>query len=475
MKGEKKNKYESELCNNKMSYRDCELAILRSAVDESETIKKEKLVKSDDIDIIIKILEDFLKKKKLICYGGTAINNILPDQAKFYDKSVDIPDYDFYSSNALNDAKELADIYYKNGYREVEAKSGVHYGTFKVYVNFIPIADVTHLHSGIFNNLKEDAVVISGIYYCPANFLRMNMYLELSRPMGDTSRWEKILKRLILLSQYYPIKFKKECTEKQYQRNIDSVIKSKVDILKEVKGILVKQDVVFFGGFAASLYSKYMDTRNKCVEKIPDFDVICEDPCINAERLRQELDIPNVTIEKINGIDEIIPDHNIVKVNNIPIVFFYKPMACHSYNMVKIGKDNLKIATIDTILTYYFAFMYTNLPYYNKDRLLCLAKLLFDVEAKNRLSQKGILKRFSITCYGHQPTLEEIRTKKSEKFKELKGKMGGKEYEMWFLKYTPTKKRNKNRKRTEKNTDRIKKRSGFSSRRTRKKEKDYLF
>ena len=478
MKEGKEKKYESELCNNKMSYRDCGLAILRSAVDESESIKKEKLVKSDDIDIIIRILEDFLKKKKLICYGGTAINNILPDQAKFYDKSVDIPDYDFYSSNALSDAKELADIYYKNGYREIEAKSGVHYGTFKVFVNFIPIADITQLHKNIFNNLKEDAVVISGIYYCPANYLRMNMYLELSRPMGDTSRWEKILKRLILLSQYYPIKFKKECTEKQYQRNIDSVIKSKVDILKEVKGILVKQDVVFFGGFAASLYSKYMDTRNKCVEKIPDFDVLCEDPCINAERLRRELDIPNVTIEKVKGIDEIIPDHNIVKVNNVPIVFFYKPMACHSYNMVKIGKDNLKIATIDTILTFYFAFMYTNLPYYNKDRLLCLAKLLFDVEAKNRLSQKGILKRFSIKCYGKQPSLEDIRTEKSDKFKELKHKIGEKEYDMWFLKYIPTKKKTnykkgvgKNKRFTGKNNDKIRKRS----RKTRKNGDDYLF
>ena len=38
----KKNKYESELCNNKMRYRECELAILRSAVDESDAIKKDK-------------------------------------------------------------------------------------------------------------------------------------------------------------------------------------------------------------------------------------------------------------------------------------------------------------------------------------------------------------------------------------------------------------------------------------------------
>ena len=465
----KKDKYESELCNNDMSYRECELAILRSAVDDSDAIKKDKLVRSDDIDKIIKILEKFLKKKKLICYGGTAINNILPPSAQFYDKDVDIPDYDFYSANALSDAKELADIYNKEGYKEVEAKSGVHYGTFKVYVNFIPIADVTYLQREIFYNLRDEAVIIGGIYYCPPNFLRMNMYLELSRPMGDTSRWEKVLKRLILLTQYYPLKFKKGCSDKQYQRNIDSIIKSKENIFSEVKEILVKQDVVFFGGFAASLYSKYMDTDRSIVGKVPDFDVISEDPELSAERLKRELDIPNITIEKVKAIGEIIPEHSIVKVNNIPIVFFYKPTACHSYNMLKIGKHNIKVATIDTILTFYFAFMYTDLPYYNKDRLLCIAKLLFDVEAKNRLSQKGILRRFSIKCYGKQPTLEEIRSTKSDKYKELKNKMGTKEYDMWFLKYIPVNNKVRiNKKRLKKTYKKTKK-----SRGTRKKE--YLF
>ena len=109
--------------------------------------------------------------------------------------------------------------------------------------------------------------------------------------------------------------------------------------------------------------------------------------------------------------------------------------------------------------------MYTGLPYYNKDRLLCMAKLLFDVEAQNRLSQKGILKRFSINCYGHQKTLEEMRSEKSDKFKELKNKKNTKEYEMWFLKYVPTNKSKTIKKKEKKNKT------------TKKKEKkeSYLF
>ena len=51
---------------------------------------------------------------------------------------------------------------------------------------------------------KKDSIQVAGILYAPPNYLRMGMYLELSRPAGDTSRWEKVLKRLTLLNKNYP-------------------------------------------------------------------------------------------------------------------------------------------------------------------------------------------------------------------------------------------------------------------------------
>ena len=103
--------------------------------------------------------------------GGTAINNILPIEDQFYNKNTQIPDYDFFSKNALKDAKSLADIYYKNGFEEVEAKSGIHLGTYKVFVNFIPVADITQLDKNIFDNLKKDSIIINRVHYAPANYL----------------------------------------------------------------------------------------------------------------------------------------------------------------------------------------------------------------------------------------------------------------------------------------------------------------
>ena len=84
----------------------------------------------------------------------------------------------------------------------------MHSGTFKVFVNFMPVADITYLVSELYKNLHKKALQVASIYYCPPNYLRMAMYLELSRPKGDVSRWEKVLKRLTLLNKHYPLKGK---------------------------------------------------------------------------------------------------------------------------------------------------------------------------------------------------------------------------------------------------------------------------
>ena len=66
-----------------------------------------------------------------------------------------MPDYDVYTLDGLNNAIELADIYYKEGFVDVEAKSGMHPETYKVYVNFIPVADLTNMLKEVFNNIKR--------------------------------------------------------------------------------------------------------------------------------------------------------------------------------------------------------------------------------------------------------------------------------------------------------------------------------
>ena len=447
-------KQNNKSCDPSLSFEECELAILRQAVDETEKVQQEKkIANSEEVQKMIVIVEKFIIQRRCICYGGTAINNILPKHAQFYNKEIEIPDYDFFSPRALQDAKALADIFFAAGYEDVEAKAGVHLGTFKVFVNFIPMADITEIHPSIFRMIAKDAITVRGIQYAPANLLRLNMFAELSRPSGDVSRWEKVLKRLILLNEYYPLQTttgkdgkseaRIDCQTVDFQRAMESNVDLSEKIYFTVRDALIDEEVVFFGGYASSLYSEYMPAKQKkLIQSIPDFDVLAEvidgTAAFVRERLMQAGITQKVAIVRHAAIGELIPESREIMVGLETVAFLYKPIACHNYNVITIpDKKQVRVATIDTMLSFYLAFLYADVDYYYKDRILCMAKFLFDVEQANRLEQKGVLKRFSIDCYGKQPTLESMRMEKSEMFEKLKNKKGTEEYERWFLKYSP--------------------------------------
>jgi len=213
------------------------------------------------------------------------------------------------------------------------------------------------------------------------------------------------------------------------------------DLYKIVQHGLIDQSVVFFGGFANSLYSKYMPRKfGRKLEKFPDFDVLTEDAFETATIIKEKLEhkgFKKISIARHDNIGDIISEHYELNVGGETVCFFYTPMACHSYNEISFNNTRIKVATVDTMMSFYLAFLYTNRPYYDKNRILCMSQYLFTVQQKNRLAQKGLLRRFSINCYGDQPTLETMRAEKSAKYEELKDKRNTKEFDMWFLRYVP--------------------------------------
>jgi len=443
---------------------DLEQELVKQAVENIGAKIGAKKTNDPKMKDIIAIVERFIKKHELVCYGGTAINNILPELAQFYDKKTEIPDYDFYSPNALNDAKDLADEFYENGFSEVEAKSGMHHGTYKVFVNFVGIADITQLDPTLFKNIRAEAIKVDGILYAPPNLLRMGMYLELSRPEGDVSRWEKVSKRLALLNKHHPLKAE-GCTpdklmipfqtpKKHYNNanafnksptadDIDTVSNSheteEVRLFRTVRNAFIDEDLVFFGGYAISQYARYLPKREKALfAQIPHFDVLSTDPEASARKVKESLednDFKDVGVTKHSGIGEIVPEHYEIAVGKLQVAFIYRPVACHSYNVIQVGKKQVRIASTDTMLSLYLAMIYSEKPYYDVGRILCMCKYLYDIQQRNRLKQTGLLRRFGITCYGKQETLDDIKAVKAEKYQELK--RGDPAYEEWFLKYSP--------------------------------------
>ena len=422
-------------CND-LTFEECELFILRQSVDRIEKTIKRKKIESPEIKKIINIVEQFIKNKKVLCYGGTAINNLLPKSEQFYDRKIELPDYDFFSKTPVKHIKELADIYYKMGYEEVEAKSGIHAGTFKLFVNFLPIADISYFPEKLFDKIWKEKKTINKISYLPPNFLRLLMYLELSRPKGHIQRWEKVLKRLTKLNRAYPIKtnkcdiFKKNIHKSNEYNEVNEIVKNTV----------IDNEGVFFGSYANKEYLKINKKLKKkySIFNVRYFDVLSENPRILAQNIKDALkgdDFNDIKIKKIKGIGEIISTHYKILYNNNIICFIYKPLGCHSYNIIKKKNKKIRIATIDTLLMYYLMFIYLKKPYYNINNILCMAEYLFKVQGQNRLKQKGLLKRFTIKCIGEQETFESLRLKKSLKYKKLK--RSSPEWDYYFLKYIP--------------------------------------
>lgn len=438
---------------------DKELELLNERVDEIETKNGMKKVASEDIKRIINIVEEFIRSEKLICYGGTAINNILPKEEQFYDKLVDIPDYDVFSKDPLKKSKLLADTFYKAGFTFIQAKSGVHVGTFKVFVDFIPVADITYLDPKLFNIINKDTIIIDGIRYAPPNYLRMEMYKELSRPESDITRWGKVLTRLNVLNRIYPITnskcnphlFKAEFERKHtiHDTNKDTPLRGEAyykKLYRVIKNNMINQGVVFFGCYAMTLYSKYMDEKKQAnLLNVPDFDVLSDNPEGCSETLKDVLlknGFKNIIVKKKIVYGEVISSYFEVIVNEESVCFIYGTLSCHNFNTLVIGNQKINVASMDTMNNLFLAMYYSKQPNHGQERILCMTQYIAELQMKNRLNKKGILKRFSSDCIGYQESLQEVKLNKELLFKRFnreRVKKSDPMYQKYFLKYTPTK------------------------------------
>jgi hypothetical protein len=408
---------------------ECQIKWLDQSILESEELLK-KYDKTDTVCNYINVLEEFIRSRKVICYGGTAINNILPTHAQFYNEN-DISDYDLYSIYPMQDAKDLADIYFKMGV-SATASSGVHEGTFKVYVDFIPIADFTYLSPHTFGILQNESITIDGIMYCSPNFLRMNVITELAHPLNAPDRLKKVFLRFQLLNRYYPMVSPPVC-EKYNSLKLPNAL------LSVTIHSLMEQNIVFIGEFAYFNYFKNEDTH-----KPSEFDVICENTDIVCPFLVQRLrdaGAKNVTF-KFHGPQNNDPrfQHVEIYIGAIRWITLWKPYSSINYNEVVMDKKwnyrTLRIGSPETVMLYLFYFYYLERPFLIKSRLLCMISFILKKYLTDN-NNYGVWKRFSVLCYGKTIQLKDIRAQKAAKYLELKGKESSLEYQWLFLKYEP--------------------------------------
>ena len=416
-------------------FEELELEILLKSVENITVTNKLRLYASIHMENIISIVELFLKSNKILCYGGTAINNILPEHNKFYEKLLDIPDYDFYSPNAIRDLVRIADKLHAAGFTDIEVKSSVvHDGVYKLYIKKIPIADAHQLTSDLFDIMYEDAVHYNGIAYVSPNYLRLNIYKELAEPKGDVSRWEKIYERLLLLNKYHPLKENANCSHLNFMREFVADSNVTETTYTCIRDILIEEGVVFLGGYACGAY-KSNDIH------VPDFDVLSMHARSVASRVRVALEhagIVNIDIvRKLPLGDGRISNHCEISIDAVIVCTIYEPMACYGYNSVLINDKYVKIASIDTMMFFLLALRYISKNKYNIDRILCMAQFMIIMMRNKSKNKKGIFKRFDVECYGNDKTITERRSDRTKTYNKLKHNKNSIEYNTKFFLYNP--------------------------------------
>lgn len=408
-----------------------QLARMQNASTKAQKIVDYTIAHDENIVRAIDIVESFLRKSHRLCYGGQAINAHLPNRHRFYDPEFTIPDYDFFTSNQDEDIRQLSMALHKAGFEEVSAREGMHEGTIKIYVNYIPVADITAIDSRLYKLLSEREYRENGISYLDANSLRMLMYLELSRPRGEVERWEKVYERLLLLNEFVPVS-PRSCKSRvrKYQLHSDEVA-SILDYCVEEGRIFAGADLLGFynASFTGKKRAKWLvHSKRPIYMYTPDLE---RDVAHFKYELRHmSRNGESIRINRVSAMGgDLIPNMVVITRNDYPILVLIDQTACHAYYTVPLKhKSSLRIATLDTLITLYFTLGLLKYRFIDLGALECLAQELVELSYRARNSPDTFPFEFiSLECAGHQKRVaslirekvQRITTSKKERLQKL--------------------------------------------------------
>jgi len=365
---------------------------LDDAISEAEQVLDFESAHDPEIIQALTIVKNFIIRKKRVCYGGTAMNALLPKKDKFYDPEYNLPDYDFITYDADNDVNELVSDLKNAGFKDVLHRVGMHEGTKKILVNYIAVADITEIDKDSFNVFLESSKLIGGLHYTNENMLRMMMYLEISRPRGEVNRWKKVYERLELINKHFPIK---SCVKRHLRKDIPSDVK---DVLFN---FIVYNQRVLANLELESLYKRSLTTKNivfnrsyfhgKIIFYSPDIER-------DVNNLKKYFDDLKIIYHPARG--EYLARRVTLVYKGIPIALLVEESACHSFNNIKTEKNTiLKIASIETLITLHLSIYFFSIS--EKEYLCDIGKAIrtHRLLAESTKSQFNI---FPIACSGYQ-------------------------------------------------------------------------
>lgn len=348
---------------------------------------------------------NFINTKKVLLYGGTAVNELMPPNMKIYQGDV-LPDIDVFSTNALSLATNLSKLYKKQGHTS-SVQEAIHPGTYKVFANGMQILDCTQVSKSDFKKLHKGYIMGDlKIPICNPEYIRMTLHKMLSQP-NDAHRWKKVYGRLVYFYKVYPpkacpVSVKKEMGHKKLIPD---------DVVKSVQNQLHNTEYVLFGG---SVISQLFDTPSDVFSwPLGSYlDILCmEEPNIVAKQMLEKLNNPYLKVTRVykddSQSDIAVPDHVYITYKNKRLLGIYKSNACRSY----IDMNGYRVASIHTLCTLYLALAWSSFTHHSKQHHQCILQMLHRLQFSllKEPSRKKLLQQFVMECYGFAEGIATMR------------------------------------------------------------------
>jgi len=367
----------------------------------------------------------YFKKKPVLMYGGTAINDLLPDRLKFYAEKT-LPDLDVFVTEDRVEAiaQGLVNEYTAKGYDLAAYKPALHENTLKVYAQGVQVADVSGVPRKAYATLRKGSVRSSlGIPLVNTAFLRWSLHSMLAQPY-DSHRWKKVYERVVAFYQVYPpaaCDAAKAMSVPAAGVGVSAAERAAAgDIHAGVARFVKSNGLVMFGFDAVRMFlPEQFREDSVAASSQPMFNLlVAEEPRATAYELVAALrarakeartdaagaaarSLSDPAVFRVSSVypgDAFVPDHVIVYYKKRPIAALYHSESCMSFVPVR----GFRVASLQTMLRMYMSLMLSAHDHHKKEKPACVANALAWLHLKlvKSPSRRKLLEQFVLTCYG---------------------------------------------------------------------------
>ena len=343
---------------------------------------------------IIKDIEKFIKSKNRIVYGGTALNKLIGTKNSkdlFYGE-FDRPDIEFYTSEPLQDIKELCDMLHSKKYNYVSSAQAMHGETYKIFVDNMEIGDISYVPAFIYNKLPF--IEVDGLKYIHPRFAYIDYLRMYTDPLMSFWRLQKAIPRGMLLLKNFPLEVGTG------KIKYDVMTEKEFPILKDISQLLEKSDyVIHVGTYAIKFY-----TIDKKSEMLP-YEIISVEYNKDVKKIYEELNKRyNITIKEYFPYFQFWDRHIEFIFNGKIVLTIYRNLdRCIPYRKYEAGF----IASFQQVLLHhlikYYYYVNNKLDYQNVNNIL--GEILRSRNEYLKKNNKTVMddtlyREFQINCLG---------------------------------------------------------------------------